>query len=460
MLAMKPPSFMWAFHLKKHGIIACLIVGGAAFSGIAEAGDKPLFRDFMGLNGHYHFKPELYQKNGRLVRNYHSMNWDVAKPGDQPTFPVCVNKVDWDKVYGRWAQHGFDTDLCVMFARFGESSPNYRELWQGHESWAFSYGNAMAAHFGPTQGNATVSSIEIGNEPGNDFDDDLYQSIFIQMAEGIRKADPKLKIVTCAAHADPADKYAKNFEETFSSPRIKNLYDVLNVHVYATKPKRQGQSPWARSYPEDPGIDYLKVVERVIDWKNRNAPGKQVWITEFGWDACTPDAMSRREGWAKKLAWQGQTDLQQAQYIVRSFLVFAAMDVQRAYLYFYNDDDKPSVHAASGLTRHFKPKMSYWAVSHLYQQLGEFRFSRVVEESEEKFIYELVHRDGDKRAWVCWMPVDAVQQKRFEIALPFDPGRIERMPTSAAAGDVVDVKSKGRTIALPLSGSPVYVFSK
>jgi hypothetical protein len=40
---------------------------------------------------------------------------------------------------------------------------------------------------------------------------------------------------------------------------------------------------------------------------------------------------------------------------VRAFLVFAAMDVNRAYLYFFNDADEPSFHASSGITRNFQP---------------------------------------------------------------------------------------------------------
>src|SRR6185369_2129832 len=109
--------------------------------------------------------------------------------------------------------------------------------------------------------------------------------------------------------------------------------------------------PWTRSFPEDPALAYLQVVDEVIAWRDQQAKGKEVWITEFGYDACTPEAMPRRKDWALKLNWQGTTDLQQAEYLVRSFLVFAERDVDRAYLYFYDDNDEPGVHACAGLTR-------------------------------------------------------------------------------------------------------------
>jgi len=46
-----------------------------------------------------------------------------------------------------------------------------------------------------------------------------------------------------------------------------------------------------------------------------------------------------------------------AQWLVRSLLVFSAMPVERAYLYFFNDEDQPRFHASAGITRHYQPKL-------------------------------------------------------------------------------------------------------
>ena len=61
-------------------------------------------------------------------------------------------------------------------------------------------------------------------------------------------------------------------------------------------------------------------------------------------------------------------------------VVFATRNVDRAYLYYYNDDDEPAFHGASGLTRNFQPKMSFWAVKQLYEILGAYRFKRIVKQ--------------------------------------------------------------------------------
>lgn len=426
---------------------------------------RPRMKDFLGINGHFHFKPELYQEVCRLVRNYHPINWDVKKPGDPITFPVCVNKVNWNKhVYGKWVPYGFEVDLCAQFSGFGESNPDYRQLWQGQAEWFYRYGYSMARYFGPSGEHQLVTSIEIGNEPGNDFDDALYRELFVQAASGIRQADPEIRIVTATTHDGPADKYAKSLDETFASEAMKPLYDVINLHVYATKPKGTGQSPWDRSYPEDPALDYLKTVDTAIAWRNANAPDKAVWITEFGYDACTPEAMKHRTGWARKLNWTGVSDKQQAQYIVRSFLCFAERDVERAYLYFYNDDDQASVHAASGLTRKFEPKPSFWAMKQLYETLGDYRFRRIVHQQPDKlYVYEFTHaHDPHAMVWVAWSPTgsDCQQAVTFHD-LPGQLVQAEAMALQPGQAETITPRIVNDSLHLTVTESPIYlVFEK
>ena len=246
----------------------------------------PLLRDFMGINGHFHFDPIQYAQTCKLARNYHNLNWDVKKPGDPITFPVCVNKVNWKThVYGKWTAQNFENSLCAQFGSFGESNQDYASIWRNQEGWCFEYGKAMARYFGPSGKEKLITSIEIDNEPGNDFDDALYQSIFKNMARGIRAGDPKVKIVTCTAHATAADKYSKDLRKTFADPEMLPLFDVINLHTYAQLKKGITQSPWTRTYPEGKDTPYLQVVKDTVRWRDRIAPDKEIWITEFGYDS-------------------------------------------------------------------------------------------------------------------------------------------------------------------------------
>lgn len=414
-----------------------------------------MIKDFLGLNGHFTFKPELYSPVCRLVRNYHNVSWDVKQPGDPITLPVCVNKVNWDSLYSKWKSHGFEVNACAIFGPFGPQSENYKSLWAGQMDWAEEYGYQMAKVLGRK---GLVTSIEVGNEPGVRFDDALYRDIFERMAAGVRRGDPDLKILTCTVHDGPADNYHKNLTETFGDSKLTPLYDVLNVHVYAQKMKADQAHPWERSYPEDPKIDYLTRVDAVIDWRDKNAPGKEIWITEFGYDACSEAAMQKREGWFKKLGWTGVSELEQAQWLVRSLLCFAERDVERAYIYFYDDSDKAATHAAAGLTRHGKPKPAYWAVKQFYEKLGDFRFNRVLRQAEEElYAYEFVATDG-RLVWVLWSPTGSGRSEEVHLRqLPSAPKEIVVMTLEDGAPVAVKAEHSGAGIRLEVGESPVYI---
>jgi hypothetical protein len=433
---------------------------------------KPLFKDFMGINGHVTFKPDLYGQVCRLVRNYHNINWDANAPGDSLTIPVTINHLNWkNDVYGPWKNAGFETDICLQFLSFGVGSPDYQQRWAGHEQWAYNYGKAMATYFGPSGKEKLSTSFEIDNEPGNRFDPTLFKTLFTKMAKGIRDGDPKLKIVTPAVVAGKGDNYSQGLNNFYGDKDILPLYDIINLHTYATMEKTlTNNNSWQRSFPEDNSLQYLKVIDEAITWRNQHAQGKEVWVTEFGYDACTPAAMQQRKDWALKLNWQGASDLQQAQYLVRSFLVFAARDVQRAYLFYYNDEDEASFHAASGLTRNFTPKLSFWAVKQLYQTLGDYRFRRIVQKKEgELYVFEFEHdKDPQSLIWVAWSPTgattqykDSYQPHTIKAALDKLPGlpvSITGMATADAPAPAVAWEKTGdNAIQVTVGESPVYI---
>jgi hypothetical protein len=410
---------------------------------------KPRFRDFMGINGHtVLFRPELYRETAERVRDYHPMDWDTGAETDYPLdFPFARNRVDWKHVYGSWKQEGFKTDACIMFDSMDPTK------WKDIRKDAQAYGRKFAESFGPRSPLAVVESVEIGNEPGK-YSDELYRAIFESMAKGFREGDPTLKIATCNVNAAPSGGYHKSVECVAG---LEAAYDVLNIHTYAML---EEWPTWKRSFPEDTRLPkYLKDVDDLIQWRNEHAPGKEVWITEFGWDASTKQPPAEGD-FAK---WQGNTDLQQAQWLVRSFFVFASRDVDRAYLYFFNDSDEPKLHAASGLTRNFVPKASYYAVRHLYKTLGDYRFNRVVmNETGKASVFEFLHADDPRKLiWAAWSPTGDGLSSQVKLPLgDFAVERIESMPTSGGDPDSVQSDRKDNTLVISVDESPAYIHLK
>ncbi len=407
--------------------------------------ERPPMRDLMGINGHtVLFKPELYKQVCRIARDYHPIEWDLGQDTNFATrFPFARNNVNWETVYGAWIKEGFTVNPCVMFETIEQSK------WKDIPNDAFAYGFTFARFFGPSGTNRLAESIEIGNEPGL-WDDASYRTMFENMARGVRRGDPKMKIATCAVVDGPSHRYAKSLE-CFKG--LDDLYDVISFHCYA---EVEGWPTWRRSYPEDPKIKFLSEIKGIMQWRDRNAPSKPVWLTEFGWDASTKPAPPTGD-FAR---WEGSTETQQAQWLVRSFLVFARLGLDRAYVFFYDDKDEPHVHGSSGITRDFKPKPAFHALAHLYSTLGAFRFERALEERQgELYAYDFRSADNPKVVVrVVWSPTGS--GRKFDATIAAPRGKItsvERMPLREGAPEAVTYRQSGDRLTIEVTESPVYV---
>jgi hypothetical protein len=436
---------LWLYRNRWRGAWLAIWLGVLAVPGAEPP--APLFRDFMGLNGHtVLFRPKLYQPIASRVRDYHPAEWDLGGQSDFATpFPMAKNGVDWNQVYGSWRRAGWRIDVSVMF----ESIP--RANWRNLEADPRAYAERFARSLGPSSTNALVESVEIGNEPGK-FSDADYRRLFEHMARGFKAGDPRLRVATCALVAGQSHEYAKSVDCVAG---LEAHYDILNLHTYA---QLEGWPTWRRSFPEDPRLkDYLADIRRLCEWRAAHAPDKEVWITEFGYDSATrpPDPKGDFK------AWVGVTDEQQAQWNVRSWLVFATLPVQRAYLYFFNDDDTPQLHGAAGLTRNYLPKPAFYAAAHLRRALGNYRFARVlVDQPGDAMLCEFQHgEDAQRRVWVAWSPTGA--GRMAPLVLPPHQEtieRAERMPLRGEEPETVALDPEVR--AVPITESPLYLFLK
>ena len=410
----------------------------------AEEKPRPLMRDFMGLCGHtVQFKPALYAPVTRLVRDYHPIDWDF---GDDTSYalklPLARNGVDWAQVYGSWAKAGYRTEASLMFDNLKP------DAWKDLPRDAFAYGKAFAAALGPSAKVPLIEAAEIGNEPGK-YDDTTYRKIFEAMAGGLRAGDPKLRIATCAANLGKSGSYSKSVD---CLAGLEALYDIINIHNYA---EITGWPTWARSYPEDPKIGFLKDLGHVLTWRREHAPDKEVWLTEFGWDATTKP----NETTGDFVKWIGSTEREQAMWTVRGYLVLCAAGLDRAYLYFFNDDDTPHLHGSSGLTRNFVPKPAFHDVAHLQKTLGDYRLTKVVrEDPEQGYVYEFTKGDDAKqRILTVWKPAGPAVKTTLSIGAA-KVVKAERTPLTAGDAERVTVPGTAAGIEVEAGELPVFVW--
>jgi hypothetical protein len=407
----------------------------------ARGGERPLFRDFVGICGHtVQFKPDLYKPVARWVRDYHPVEWDLGQDTSMlPEWPFAKNRVSWEQVYGSWHKAGLRTCASLMIDEM-------EKHWKNQPADARAYAKSFAENFGPGGKWPYIEWVEIGNEPGL-YSDDAYRTLFEAMARGIREGNPRLKILPCNTEME-SDRYWKSVN---CLKGFDDLYDALQIHRYAIA---EGWPVWRRSYPEDAKVPFLSSIQKLLDWRDTHAKGKPVWVTEFGWDSSTKKPDPKGE-WAK---WQGSTDEEQARYTVRAFLLLARMGVDKAFAYFFNDSDEPKLHAASGLTRNFQPKPAYHAVAWMLRHMADYRFARVVQESaDDGYVYEFTHEKPDEPLLLAaWHPTKAETLLRIPAA-----GRTvmsaERMPYAAGPAEAVEVKTEDGHFQVPSGERPVLI---
>ena len=405
----------------------CLTV--TATSG--ETGKHPLFRDFVGLCGHtVQFKPELYQPVCRVVRDYHPVKWDLANDTSvMPAWPFAKNRVSWEKVYRSWREQGLSISVCFQFDDMKAAD------WKDIERDARAYAKGFAQIFGPGGKYPFVEWVEIGNEPGH-IDDATYLRIFKAMAEGIREGNARLKIATCNTEAGGSDRYWKG--ANLFTPHLP-LIDVLRIHRYAIK---DGWPTWRRSYPEDSSVPYLSRIQDMINWRNANAPGRELWVSEFGWD-CSTQKPDPKGDMAKFITC---TDEEQAMWLVRSYLLFSEMGIDKAFVYFFNDADKPSFHACSGITRNFQPKPSYHSIAWMLRHLADYRFGGALMRSEKDgYLFEFTpEKPGAQKILAAWHATkDGVMLPLPKITII----RAEQMPLTSSDAPPAEVRPGAITVS-------------
>jgi len=424
----------------RHLIAACFLT--LSLGTFAQPVERPLFRDFVGLCGHtVQFKPDLYQPVCRVVRDYHPVKWDLADDTSvMPEWPFAKNHVSWEKVYRSWHDKGLSISVCFQFDDMKAAD------WKDIERDARAYAKGFAENFGPGGRWPFVDCVEIGNKPGH-LDDATYLRLFKSMATGLREGNSKLKIATCNTEAGGSDRYWKG--ASIFKPHLESI-DVLRIHRYALK---DGWPTWKRSYPEDATVPYLSKIQDMIDWRDKHAAGREMWVSEFGWDCSTQKPDPKGE-MAKFITC---TDDEQAMWLVRSYFLFAEMGIDKAFIYFFNDDDKPSFHACSGITRHFQPKPAYHAIAWMLRHLADYRLSRALQKSEKDgYVFEFIpEKPGAPKILAAW------HATRDDVPLDLQGATVVRseiMPLRAGEASAAQPKPGDSTI---LAGTkPVLIWTK
>ncbi len=252
---------------------------------------------------------------------------------------------------------------------------------------------------------------------------DDYCKLVEATASRIRSADPSGLVVAGATSQIPL----KWFEDCFKNGLL-NWIDVLSVHPYRSQP------------PETVIPDYAKLRELI----RRYAPaGKQIPVISGEWGYSNIN-------WDKSRL----TEQQQADYLVRMFLINSYQKIPVSIWYDWKDDgtDPNEREHHFGTVHHdLNPKAAYLAAKVLSSTLTGYSIKQRIDlGNENDFAFKLTN--GNREAVTFW-----TLGPRHNVTLPIEPTEVTLV---GIYGGKVIINWKTKDLNLHAEQSPQYLLIK
>lgn len=400
---------------------------------------------------------QKFVRAGSQARNYHNIHWDTTDPDIIPDYTPGIYQVrnqwtQWHREYADWKRKGFTVDVTYTFDRFRE------DAWNTPYESAYGLGQAFAQVYGPRNLNL-VRTVEVGNEPW-DYSDSTYVKILEGMAKGLKETDPDFIVLPAALQAaDPGlgnTGVSKHYMGNKLSAASAQYLDGINLHLYSYVFGENGVRVAVQ--PEHPQ-SRMQEMYAGIRFRDANMPGKQVHVTEWGWDSSSANEFAINN--------EAVSSTSQALYLVRGLLWLSRMGVDRAHWYFYAnvpiETGQPVNHDRSGLTEsrlfNFQEKRSFIAAEAVKNLMADLYFDHIIQEDEQAYIYALRNQAGEFSHLIAWRPVVGDDTLAINYTLPMDRSVTAARYISGLdpQGESVDVLSGGGELLLPLSAKPLLV---
>jgi hypothetical protein len=489
--------------------------GGAAAVG-------PRLSDFLGINGFIDDDAAKLAAMGN-VREYHSWVWNdgngaqgyAGYPDNQLQFSLWGGFWDFDAYYKQLGQAGALVFPCiqgsvdylgkVMPPVASGADPTDPAAYAAHSSFLYQYAARYGARtavdsdllLAPGQvrvsGLNLLSYYENGNEPdatwvkpdgsfvfspeataamsSADYDGHLGA---LGHAFGIKNADPSAKLVLAGLAGAGSGDWSTNVTTYLDAMRAWSdthrgghfPADVINVHDYCFGPDPFGTvAPRPGLSPEECGLEAL--IAKIARYRDANLPGKEVWLTEFGYDT-HPKSRLRAPAIGSNSA-----EVVQGQWLVRGVLALLASGIDRAFIYISRDDctgtdatcPNNSVQFATAGVLAEKgneaPKAAWYFLATLRTRLGSMRYGGMVASGDANVsIARFYDATKNRGAYVLWSPTShaaIVTQYPLVMRPALTTASVVTLEVNSTLGSELAATIVGSKLTLDVSETPTLV---
>ncbi|NHE55925.1 T9SS type A sorting domain-containing protein [Cyclobacterium plantarum] len=401
---------------------------------------------------------QKFIRTASQARNYHNIHWDTSDPDHIPGYggenpDVRLPWTQWIQEYSDWKNKGFTVDATYTFDRFKESD------WDQPYTSGHDLGYAFATTFGPNHENL-IRTVEVGNEPWS-YSDSTYRLILEGMAKGLKTGDPELKVLPAALQAYQPESSntgsIKHYMGTKLSEKAAAHLDGINLHLYSYF--RNEADVRLAVHPEHPASE-MRALFAGLRFRDKNMPGKEVHVTEWGWDASSANESAVNT--------EAVSPLSQAVYALRGLFWLSRMGVDRAHWFFYANVDtlpgnSPVNYERSGLTEsiyyNFKEKRSFIAAEAMQNRMADLYFDDVIREDDQAHIYQLRDKEGALSHLLAWRPVSGDDSLAVTFSLPSENVAAQAWHLSGLDpnGEPAEVTYEQGKLMLPLSSKPLLI---
>lgn len=367
-------------------------------------------------------KPATYIEQARAIFQF------TARYGYNRSVNPALVKVDAKPQFGPGTAAN-KKEIGLGLVRYIECDNERDKWWQGRK--AYQTGREYAAN---------LSAFYDGDQgrlgPGT----------------GVKAADPSCKVVIGGIAAAEPD-YIRAIIDWCNEFRGGNLcFDVINYHQYANDAGsvQYGQATRGMA-PEVARLG--NIADKFIDLSYRYAGGREIWVTETGYDV-NQASPHHVPAVGKRSILQTQAD-----WILRTSLLYARKGIDRVFFYQLFDDDagKTCQFCTTGLAdegaRKRRPALDFLLQAR--ELIGSFVYSESLESNPVVDVYV----NKQKKIYVLYSPTETGVEREYLLRLPAGVNQVKlhRMAENSDHATVENKVVNDGKLTLQLTETPIFI---